>query len=328
MTNAQLLINIAIVAAFVGAPVLALTGFELFRRWRALQPRRRTIYASALAFVTLLYGLNAYAWFVEPNALIVRRVTVVSENWHGPPITIAALADVHVTSPSMPARRVEEIVRRVNALRPDLVLLLGDYVASHEHEDHRAPQQRNEVTNGIAYFAALDAPFGVVAITGNHDWYYGAAEIRTQLENAGVAVLRNRNITFRRGGRDIVIAGLADDETYDPSYAAAIDGAPANADIIAISHSPDVFPQIPSNVAMAFAGHTHCGQVWLPLLGRPIIPSRYGQRYACGLIRERGVAFFVSAGLGTSIIPARFMTPPEIALITLRGPARASTRQN
>ena len=80
----------------------------------------------------------------------------------------------------------------------------------------------------------------------------------------------------------------------------------------------DVFPEIPERVALTLAGHTHGGQVALPWLGRPIVPSAHGERFAIGHVRERGRDLFVTSGLGTSILPVRFRVPPEISLVTIR----------
>jgi hypothetical protein len=132
--------------------------------------------------------------------------------------------------------------------------------------------------------------------------------------------LWNRHVEIDRdGGPPLVIAGLADEDTGEPDLAAALDGAPTDANVIVLSHSPDPFAEAgDARFAVMLSGHTHCGQVSVPLLGRPLIPSRYGQRYACGRIEENGRTLIVSGGIGTSILPVRFLNPPEITLITLR----------
>lgn len=93
---------------------------------------------------------------------------------------------------------------------------------------------------------------------------------------------------------------------------------PASSPVILITHNPDIFPDVPPRVSLTLAGHTHGGQVNLPLLGRPIVPSNFGQRYASGHVVEDGRHLFVSDGTGTSIIPARFRVPPAIVILTLR----------
>jgi len=313
----------ALIGAVLGFALVVWACLWLMKRWGGMSVRRRWVVGVAIALFEAAYWLNIYAWFVEPNMLVVRHVEIVSAEWRGAPITIAALSDTHVGGPHVNAERVERIVRRVNALRPDLVVLLGDYVGGHAPEAERSVRAQNEILDGIAAFAALDAPLGVVGVLGNHDVWYRRETITRALEDAGAAALWNRNVEIeRRGGGRIVIGGLADDMTGEPDFAAAFDGASIGWDRIVISHSPDPFADAPDNVALMLAGHGHCGQVTIPFFGRPILPLR-NRAYGCGLIVEGGKQMYVTAGIGTSIVPVRFLNPPEIVLITLRSGAPA-----
>jgi predicted MPP superfamily phosphohydrolase len=266
------------------------------------------------------YALNVYAWLIEPRMLVVRRVEVASERWRGAPISIALISDTHVGSPHVDARRMADIVQRTNALRPDLVVLLGDYVGSHEPASERQEAERSEISTGLAAFGRLQAPLGVAAVLGNHDSWYGLGPIVRALKAAGVTVLWNEHVIKSRPGGAFVIAGLADDDTGNPDFTAALAAAPA-IDTIVISHSPDPFPDMPAGPAVMLAGHTHCGQVSVPFLGRPITPTRSGQRYACGRTDEGGRILYTTGGVGTSLLPVRFRNPPEIVLLTLRASA-------
>lgn len=309
----------ATIGAVVGLPLVILACVWLFRRWATLKPRTRWLLFAAIAVVEVGYWLNIYAWFVEPNQLVVRRVEIVSADWSGPPITIAAISDTHVGGPHVDAARMGRIVQRINALRPELVVLLGDYVNGHKHPFERTPAENQEITGGIATFAAIRARYGVVGVIGNHDVWYDRTDVQTAMENAGVATLWNRHIVIRRsGGEPIVVAGLADFTTGEPNFADALDGAPEGANTLVISHSPDPFAEMPRGPALMLAGHGHCGQVTIPLVGRPIVPL-VNDRYACGLVQEDGKQMYVTGGIGTSMIPVRFLNPPEIVLITLRG---------
>jgi predicted MPP superfamily phosphohydrolase len=311
----------ATIGAIVGLPLVVLACVWLFRRWGKLSARTRWALFAGIALFEAAYWLNIYAWFIEPQMLVVRRVEIASEQWRGAPLTIAVLSDTHVGGPHVNAARMGRIVRRVNALRPELVVLLGDYVNGHHHPFERTPAENQEITGGIATFAALQTRYGVVSVIGNHDVWYDRTDVTAALQDAGVAALWNRHIVIRRtGGEPLVIAGLADFTTGDPNFAAALDGAPAGANTIIISHSPDPFVDMPHGPALMLAGHGHCGQVTIPLIGRPIVPL-VNDRFACGLIRERGEQMYVTAGIGTSMVPVRFLTPPEIVLITLRGAA-------
>jgi predicted MPP superfamily phosphohydrolase len=115
------------------------------------------------------------------------------------------------------------------------------------------------------------------------------------------------------------VAGVGDLWTRDVDFGSALRAVPEGEPVVLLTHNPDVFPGVPARVALTLAGHTHGGQVALPLVGRPIVPSKYGQRYAYGLVIEEGRALFVSPGIGTSIIPVRFRVPPEISMVTLTG---------
>jgi predicted MPP superfamily phosphohydrolase len=309
----------ATIGALIGLPVVIYACWWLYKRWDALKPRTRWVLLAAVAVFEATYWLNIYAWFIEPNQLVVRRIEVVSEEWHGPPLTIAAISDTHVAGPHVNAARMGRIAARINALRPDLVVLLGDYVNGHLHPFERSPAENQEITGGIATFAALRARYGVVGVIGNHDVWYDRTAVQSEMENAGIATLWNRHIVIRRtGGEPLVIAGLADFTTGEPDFAAALDGAPEGANTLVLSHSPDPFVEMPQGPALMLAGHGHCGQVTIPLVGRPIVPL-VNDRFACGLVQENGKQMYVTGGIGTSMIPVRFLNPPEIVLITLRG---------
>lgn len=311
----------ALIAVIAGFALVIWGCVLLFKRWQRLSPRVRWGAVAVLALLELVVWLSVYACFIEPNRLVVRRVEIVSEDWSGAPLTIVALSDTHVGGPHVDAARVERIVRRVNALRPELVVLLGDYVDGHAPEAERTPADNQEVLGGIATFAGLRPRYGTVAVIGNHDSWFGRSSVTEALQNAGVNALWNRHVVIRRSGGPIVVAGIADAWTGEPDFAAALDGAPADADTIVLSHSPDPFAQMPDGPALMLAAHSHCGQVSVPFLGRPVLPIE-NKRYACHLVEENGRRMYVTGGIGTSMVPARFLNPPEIVLITVRGVAR------
>ncbi|HEY6402006.1 MAG TPA: hypothetical protein VI479_11395 [Blastocatellia bacterium] len=113
------------------------------------------------------------------------------------------------------------------------------------------------------------------------------------------------------------IAGIGDKWEGAPDINSALARVPDGATVIAFTHNPDIFPSIPTRVALTIAGHTHGGQVALPIIGRPIMPSDYGERYAGGHIVEGSKHIFVTTGVGTSILPVRFRVPPEISLLMI-----------
>ncbi|HYD89706.1 MAG TPA: metallophosphoesterase [Vitreimonas sp.] len=308
----------AIIGAVLGLALVAWACVWLFKRWQRLSPRRRWSLFALIGVIELAIWINIYAWFIEPNLLVVREVEIVSEDWRGAPLTIAAIGDTHVGGPHVDSARMGRIVKRINELRPELVVLLGDYVGGHAAEATRTPAENQEILGGVATFAALRPRYGTVAVLGNHDSWYDRASITEALQNAGVGALWNRHLVIRRSGGNIVIAGIADATTGNPDFAAALDGAPADADTIALSHSPDPFEDMPDGPALMLAAHSHCGQVSIPLFGRPIVPIE-NRRYACNLVEENGRRMYVTSGIGTSVVPVRFLNPPEIVLITIRG---------
>jgi hypothetical protein len=233
-------------------------------------------------------------------------------------VRIALISDVHIGAHMSPAR-IAQITARINALEPDLALLAGDYVSGHVGPGLRAARENEAIAQGLAALGALDAPLGVVAVLGNHDWWYDGERVETALAAAGVTVLENAALRIDRGADGaLFVAGLADyhSERAAPSWPTAMASIPTDADVLAVAHWPDVFIGAPARVALTVAGHSHCGQLNLPLLGRPAV-SPGAARWPCGFYEEDGRALYVTGGLGVSMLPARFRAPPEIVVITL-----------
>lgn len=268
-------------------------------------------------FILLLLAIVGLGGVGYHNAVRdpLRRDAALSlADWpeDAPPLRVALLSDLHVGGPDMPPARLARIVAQVNAAQPDLVLIAGDMLS-----DKRVATQRYPAGVAVAPLAGLTARLGAVAVLGNHDHRRGQAEVRAALEHAGVTVLANAVV--QRG--PLVLAGA--DDPYlqrDDPAALARDAAPLAGPAVALSHSPDIAPHLTPRFGLVLAGHTHCGQITLPLVGPIETMSRYGRRYGCGLVRDSQRIVIVSAGLGTSVVPLRFGAPPDWWLITL-GPA-------
>jgi predicted MPP superfamily phosphohydrolase len=170
-----------------------------------------------------------------------------------------------------------------------------------------------------AHLKGLKAPLGVYAVLGNHDRYESASAVTRAFERAGMPVLENAAVQFKRGDAVLTLVGVGDHYSGGSDVALAMRGVPKDAKALCFTHSPDIFPDLPKTCALTIAGHTHGGQVWLPFLGRIAVnlQSEYGQRYAIGVIRENGKTLFVSPGIGTSGLPVRFRVPPEVSLVTI-----------
>lgn len=250
-------------------------------------------------------------------APVERRANVALADWPAGarPIRIALLSDVHVQGPDMPPSRVAAIVRTINAAQPDLVLIAGDLDGS------RTLGTRHYSEAEIAApLGRLTAPLGVFAVLGNHDHWRGGPAMRRALEAAGIRVLVNQAV---RAG-PIVLAGADDAHTGHANVAAVTAATEAlGGPAVLLTHSPDLVPGLSPRFPLVLAGHTHCGQVVLPLIGTVQSSSRYGDRYDCGVVRESGRTIIVTAGLGASVVPLRFGAPPDWWMVTL-GPAAPS----
>jgi predicted MPP superfamily phosphohydrolase len=208
--------------------------------------------------------------------------------------------------------KLEAIVAKTNAAKPDVIVLLGDYVIQGVKGGRFvSPEESARV------LAGLKAPLGVWAVLGNHDWWLDGERVQRALEGAGISVLEDEAKPLSGRG-PLWVAGLGDLWTRQADIAKALRRVPEKHPVLLLTHNPDVFPGVPAGVSLTLAGHTHGGQVALPFLGRPIVPSRYKQRFAYGLIEEDDRLLFVTGGLGTSILPVRFRVPPEVVVLTLR----------
>lgn len=277
---------------------------------------------------TALAGLfvGAYAFWAEPAwRLRVQRWRIARGDWTAGPLRIVAIGDLHLGEPHVGRDRLSRIVARANALSPDLVVLLGDYAAG-----HRFISSPVKIADAAPVLARLQARLGVYAILGNHDWWDdldaqwrggGPNLYATALEAAGIPVLSNRAIRIE----GFWLAGVEDQLALSQGHGrfTGLDDLPGtlaqvtdDAPVILLAHEPDIFARATDRVALQLSGHTHGGQV--RLFGwSPVVPSRFGNRYAYGHVREDGRDLVVTGGIGCSIAPIRFGVPPEITVVEL-----------
>jgi predicted MPP superfamily phosphohydrolase len=223
-------------------------------------------------------------------------------------LRLVLLTDTHMSLPVSSPLRLNRMVDRINGLKPDLVLLGGDYMS------RTALSFRYPAPEAVAPFARIKARYGVLAVMGNHDHWAGFGAVGLALADAGVTTLVNGAV--RRG--PLVIGGVDDDFTHQSDVRATVavmkrlGGTP-----VLLSHSPDVFPAVPRRIGLVLAGHTHCGQIVPPLIGAVFTASRYGRRFLCGIHRNGDQTLIVSAGVGTSLLPLRFGAPPDFWVIDI-----------
>ncbi|KPF65395.1 metallophosphoesterase [Porphyrobacter sp. AAP60] len=272
---------------------------------------------AALLVLALACALAAKVWYDTMRDPVVERLVVESPALpaSAAPVTIALLADIHVAGPDMPPERLERIVAQVNALEPDLVAIAGDLVS-----EKRTATRVYSAAEVVAPLGRLSAPLGVIVVPGNHDHWFAWDALAAELARyPQITVLRNQ--AAQRG--PLVIGGVDDDFTGRADLSATAAAMPRGAGArIILTHSPDIFPQVPVDVDLVLAGHTHCGQIAWPWGGAPATMSDYGNLYACGVTRQHGKTLVTSAGLGTSLLPVRLFTHPEIWLIEIRPPQR------
>jgi uncharacterized protein len=279
--------------------------------------RRRTGVRLVLGLLALSAGLAlaVYAFWIEPRSLVVTRLSVPVSGL-AQDVRVVVMADLQPAGPIENLERVAEIVDRMNAEHGDLVLLLGDFVSQRWFSTEFIDPH-----DTVPLLGRLEAPMGVYAVLGNHDWWWNGPEMRRLLTVQGITVLEDAAKRVDGAGQALWLAGLSDPVTQSYDLEQALAPTDASAPILLLSHTPDVFPDVPPTVSLTLAGHTHGGQVDLPLLGRLIVPSRFGERYAQGLIEEDGRRLFVTSGIGTAYIPVRFRVPPEIVVLTLTPPS-------
>jgi len=285
---------------------------------------RRGIITGLGGLVAAGTGLAAYGGGVEPFLrLTVQQHRIRPLRWpEDLALRVAMLSDLHAGAPLMDEGRIEHIVARTNALAPDLVLLTGDFGPAFRFITRVLPHA--DVARRLA---ALRAPLGVYAVNGNHDWWEDEAALRQgrgavtaigrALDSVGIPTLRNQ--VLRAG--PVLVGGLESQWVFGPRRGAddlphLLGQVSGDAPLLLMAHEPDIFARLPARATVTFSGHTHGGQVRLGGWS-PITPSRYGNRYAWGHVREEGRDLIVSGGLGISTLPVRFGVPPEITLVDI-----------
>jgi predicted MPP superfamily phosphohydrolase len=254
---------------------------------------------------------TVYAGWIEPRRLVTVRRTLELPHWPRAldGMRIGVLSDLHAGALHAGPSAIARAVTRLNDEAPDAMLLLGDYIDAHPIWGGRVEPQAiaRELAN-------LRSPLGTFGVLGNHDWKQAGDHMWTALQDAGIEVLENRVLP----AGDVYIAGLADLRSRRPDLPGTLAAVPVTAPVILLAHDPDVFPFVPARVALTLSGHTHGGQIAIPIVRRAVIPSYYGERYARGHVVEDGRHLYVTSGLGTSGIPVRLLAPPEIVVLELK----------
>ena len=253
----------------------------------------------------VLIALFAYVLirsiFIEPNALEITKYQAVDKQLNG--IRVAFLTDFHLKKRDY--KRLDKIVQKTNSQNPNLILLGGDFANGHSGSNTMNPSIIAQKLN------LLTAP--TYSVLGNHDWWTDGNGISKALEDNGIKVLENESVRIIVKNRYIDIIGLADLTTKNVDIANSF--IRTNTPRLVISHNPDVYYDIINRVNMIFAGHTHGGQFILPFMRPLFVPSKYGAKFASGLITPEKNQMIISKGLGTSVLPLRLNCKPEIIIV-------------
>lgn len=266
-----------------------------------------------------------YATLIEPWSIKVRRYSVPIRGLPGAfeGLRMVQFSDAHL-GPRIPASFVRSAVEQTIALRPDLLLLTGDYI-------HDAVKDIDPVAQ-LCRPMIEAARLGAVGVLGNHDWWGDGAWMSRAMADQGAMMIDNDRVWLdpstmqltRTAAHDgLALVGLGDltEDTID--IRRAFDAVDGQTPRIVLAHQPDTaelqvltHPNAP-RVDLMCSGHTHGGQVRIPFIGTPLVPSSYGSKYAGGLVDGPAFPVVVSRGIGMSLLPVRFGVPPEIVEITL-----------
>lgn len=288
--------------------------------------KNRLVFALSLLLVAVGVWLAGWAFWYEPDSLTVKNYDIKISDFPAAfnNFKIVVISDIHGGSNFITEAKIRKVVELANAQNPDLIILLGDYV-SQQPFNHKALKMPMEII--ADNLRGLQARQGVYAVLGNHDGWYDDAVVRRELERVGYRVLENEAVAIEQNGANFRLLGLKDAlrfkdwNDYSVQAKKVLEKTKLTGKIIVLEHNPDAIPAFlsgfppPNDLSLILAGHTHGGQVNLPLIGAPIVPAN--KKYTIGLIEEMGVQIFVTPGIGTSIIPIRFRVPPEISVLTL-----------
>jgi uncharacterized protein len=288
---------------------------QLLNRRRFL---RQSLFAAGITAAAAVDG-----FLIEPHTPVTDEITIrlqrLPEAFHG--FRIALLGDLHF-GPYAGKTQVERAVRLALAQKPDLTILCGDFV-SHPLFERAGPKGALNAEPCAQVLQQLtESP--VVSILGNHDHSNGADIVAEALDRHRLNVLRNRSMPLERNGQRLWIVGVDDVINRANDLERALEGIPSNETRIVAVHEPDFADQVAKYpVDLQLSGHSHGGQVRIPLLGAPVLPH-LGRKYPIGLNRVRDLQVYTNRGIGVISPPVRLNCPPEVTLITLVGPKSPS----
>ena len=221
---------------------------------------------------------------------------------------IVFISDIHL-GPYLSSQRLSGIVNRINEIKPEMIILGGDYV----HYRYRY------IEPVFSELGKLRADHGVYAVLGNHDHYAGADSTRKMMAKYGIISINNQSVWVKKGSDSIKIGGVGDlwEDIQIPEN--TLNALKKSNFAILVSHQPDYIENMNTDlIDLTLSGHTHGGQITFFGWWAPVLPSKYGQKYRYGLVDSGRMKSYISSGIGTVAIPFRFFCRPEIVVIHLR----------
>lgn len=274
---------------------------------------RRTFLKTTAAVLAAGTTAGTCYGYAEAGSLEVTRPNLslpkLPKSFDG--LRIAFLTDIH-HGPYTDLPFVTSVVRTTLALNPDLILLGGDY----------SLREAKYIRPCFEVLKALSAPLGVFGVMGNHDYAHGDAETRREMRRAGIEELTNAGVWLQRKNDRVRLAGVDDLWWGKPDAGVTLSEVKPDDAVLLLSHNPDYCETlVDPRIGLVLSGHTHGGQVRVPGMVNPFIPSKYGDKYSHGLVEAPACPVYVSRGLGTTGLPVRYNCPPELTLITLSAPS-------
>jgi predicted MPP superfamily phosphohydrolase len=254
-----------------------------------------------------------YAYFIEPYWIDIKKITIPTDKLQHTSLTIVQISDTHCDNR---VRNEYKLVDIINQLKPDLVVFTGDSVNLDMHTGMRTFKH---------FMNKLDARLGKFAVKGNIDWYWRNTDL---FADTGFRLLAKESIALTKHGETFIVSGLSYE--YLNLYSKTLKDIPPNRFSILLCHTPDLIEDVKKrNVDLYLAGHTHGGQVALPLYGALITLSRHGKKYEAGKYTVGDTILYVNRGVGMEggIFPRiRFFARPEITVFTIKPKVKDTKR--
>lgn len=288
-----------------------------------LLTRRQLLATSALGAIGLA-AIGAGALYHDTADLKITRLDVplrrLPSRFDG--LRIVQLSDFHYDR-YVDVRIITSAVQAANQLQPDLVVLTGDFVTQGPFTGQYDPPSARDAEPCSQILSRLRSRLGIFAVLGNHDYYTDPNVVAEILRSRGFHVLRNHSFAVEQEGSRLWIAGVNDVVAGADDLELALQKIPASETVVLLAHEPDFADWVPpGRVDLQLSGHSHGGQIVLPVIGPPYLPP-LARKYPWGLRHLGPLTLYTNRGVGTITLPLRFNCPPEITLFTLRSSSAA-----